>query len=93
MAKPFRRSAPPLSTISQQAESAARQKRPSGLALQAHAGSHKTRRARAVGAGGWRAPGVVRQAEVAVAPRRLHPLIEGWLRSTSGCQSHPKKLG
>lgn len=37
--------------------------------------------------------GVARQPEVAVAPRRLYPLVEGWLESTSGFQSHPKKLG
>lgn len=60
MAKPFRRAAPPLSTISQQAKSAARQKWPHSLALQAtcqRASGHKTHRAPAAGARGRWAPG------------------------------------
>lgn len=84
MAKPFHRSAPLLSTLSQQAQSAARQMRSSGLALWAtcqRASGHKTHRAWAVEARGQRAPGVVHQAEVAVAPQRLHPLIEGCLEA------------
>lgn len=84
MAKPVCRAAPPLSPISQQAKSVARQKRPHSPALQAtcqRASGHKTLRAPAAGARGRWAPGVVCQAEVAVAPWHFHTLIEGRLEA------------
>lgn len=95
MAKRFHRSAPPHSTLSQQAQSTVRQMWPSGLALRAtcqRASGHKTQRAWAAEARGPRAPGVVHQAEVAVAPQRLHPLTEECSEAQL-LPASPKKVG
>lgn len=73
MSKPFPRPAPPRSAVSQPATFAARQKQATCQAAAGHNGDHPW-------AAGTLWDGV--QPKVAMAPHRLYPLIEEWLRST-----------